>query len=77
MSDDADTLERPKAADHEKGSEVKENPEETFEMNGAYIAEQAREAMRVFFLPMSSIVRAARAKSRSVRRDARRASRRA
>ena len=44
--------------------------EETFEMNGEYIAGQAREAMRVFFLPVSSIARAARSKKRELRRDA-------
>jgi hypothetical protein len=71
MADEADTLERPQV-DQEKESAVKHKAEETFEMNGAYIAEQAREAMRVFFLPMSSVVRAARAKSRSVKRDVRR-----
>lgn len=61
---DTETLERP------QGEEKIEAAEDTFAMNGEYIAEQAREAMRVFFLPVTSLARAARAKSRALRRDA-------
>ena len=53
---------------------MKHQAEETFAMDGEYIAGQAREAMRVFFLPLSSIVRAARAKGRSVKREVRKRS---
>lgn len=75
MADAVDTLDREKtieAVECEKESEVKKQSEETFEVNGQYITEQAREAMRVFFLPISSIVRAARSKARSIKRDIRR-----
>ena len=50
---------------------MKHQAEDTFAVDGEYIAGQAREAMRVFFLPLSSIVRAARAKGRSVKREVR------
>ncbi len=72
MTNDIDTLERLAVNAPEKESVVKEKPEETFAMDGPYIASQAREAMRVFLLPMSSVVRAARAKRRAVRREVRR-----
>jgi hypothetical protein len=72
MSDATDTLEREDVrAEAKKDCEVKHQAEETFAMDGEYIAGQAREAMRVFFLPLSSIVRAARAKGRTVKRDVR------
>lgn len=72
MSDELETLERPqtKAVERQEESGPVNESEETFEMNAEYIAEQAREAMRVFFLPITSIVRAARSKRRAVRREA-------
>ena len=72
---DVDTLGREKAVtDTEKDSEMRHQAEDTFAVDGEYIAGQAREAMRVFFLPLSSIVRAARAKGRSVKREVRKGS---
>ncbi len=63
---DAETLERERHAKVGAPVEDKQMPdsEETFEVNGEYIAEQAREAMRLFFLPLTSVYRAARAKGR-------------
>ena len=49
----------------------RQKTEDTFAVDGEYIAEQAREALRVFFLPVSSVARAARVKSRAIRREAR------
>jgi hypothetical protein len=62
---DIEALERPEEA------------EDTFAVNGEYIAEQAREAMRVFFLPVTSLARAARAKSKAVKRTVRKKNKKA